>query len=284
MMRIEEFAKTLSAKSATNQSHSSAQIDLSTLALVKEYVYKYITMDIPIDVKRWYTYVRKQVQRLNLLEQDDPLLIQFIREQLLVPPFIKEPESKAKKKPGNYSKDISSFLEIFRNKEKGFFVEIGNNFTKSQIFEADFSWEGVLIDKDPDSVNKLLDKKRKAWIVPTCLSLKSTPEMVIFVNTTRKEANREIIEIHCMPINTIFASLNISRVDYLHLDVHGRENEAFTRLNLTSFPVHVVEIGKSADQKEKNLLKKHLESAAFKLLALKNETDRLIYVNPANAK
>ncbi|CAB3371524.1 Hypothetical predicted protein [Cloeon dipterum] len=153
--------------------------ELNALAFVKDYVHNFITNEIPIDVKKWFTLVSKQAHQICTLNYEDPVLIKYIREQLLIQPSAKQAPSQPKK--GNYSDEITELLGILKNKTNGTFVEIGNHFNRSLILETDFSWSGMLIEKDPDNVKDLLDKNRKSWIAPTCISRKATPELVILV-------------------------------------------------------------------------------------------------------
>jgi len=99
----------------------------------------------------------------------------------------------------------------------------------------------------------MLGRNRKAWMVPACLSLKTTPQMVFNFNyqicpdvnfclqvsfakntfslgkiATEKDAkgkksdNRHF-DIQCLPLTAILLALNRTEVDYFSLDIEGHE-------------------------------------------------------------
>ena len=43
-----------------------------------------------------------------------------------------------------------------------------------------FQWTGLLVEPNPDFHDALLSKQRNAWILPHCLSTKTTPIIVDF--------------------------------------------------------------------------------------------------------
>jgi hypothetical protein len=46
--------------------------------------------------------------------------------------------------------------------------------------EKELGWEGILIEADPDSFEKLLKKHRKAWKIGAALSTNTFPKLVSF--------------------------------------------------------------------------------------------------------
>ncbi|XP_065344419.1 uncharacterized protein LOC135942307 [Cloeon dipterum] len=249
--------------------------ELNVLAFVKDYVHNFITNEIPIDVKKWFTLVSKQAHQICTLNHDDPVLIKYIREQLLIQPSAKQAPSQPKK--GNYSDEITELLGILKNKTNGTFVEIGNHFNRSLILETDFSWNGMLIEKDPDNVKDLLDKSRKSWIAPTCISRKATPELVPFGPATKKGAKE--LEMLCMPFEALCLAMNITKLDYLHLNVKGNELEAFKKIDYDKIRIRVVEIGSNVEKSEIDAIKNKLLESNYRLhnLTVKAD-DRLIFV------
>ena len=66
--------------------------------------------------------------------------------------------------------------------KEGFFVECGalDGETRSNTlyFERHLNWSGLLVEADPLNFVKMEVKKRKAYLSPTCLSIKPYPIMV----------------------------------------------------------------------------------------------------------
>ena len=56
----------------------------------------------------------------------------------------------------------------------GFFVEAGafdgEFYSNTLQMERNYGWEGVLIEPRFEYIFKIINKNRKAWLVPACLS------------------------------------------------------------------------------------------------------------------
>ena len=78
-------------------------------------------------------------------------------------------------RPQNYSD---------KKNRDGFFVEAGaydgELISNTLLFELKMGWSGILIEPNPIAFEKLLSKKRKAWSINCCLSMKPYPETVSF--------------------------------------------------------------------------------------------------------
>jgi hypothetical protein len=65
----------------------------------------------------------------------------------------------------------------------GFFIECGalDGETRSNtlFMERHLSWQGLLVEADPLNFYKVVNRKRKAWLAPTCLSVMRYPHLVI---------------------------------------------------------------------------------------------------------
>ena len=77
-------------------------------------------------------------------------------------------------------------VDLFYNESKtnGFFFEAGAfdgvTVSNSLFFELRRGWNGLLVEAHPDNFEALLEKNRKSWSIGSCLSLKSTPEVIHF--------------------------------------------------------------------------------------------------------
>ena len=79
---------------------------------------------------------------------------------------------------------IINFYIIFQR--DGFFVECGalDGETRSNtlVFERQLNWTGLLIEADPLNFAKIITKNRKAYVSPSCLSIKPFPMMVRIIS------------------------------------------------------------------------------------------------------
>ena len=73
---------------------------------------------------------------------------------------------------------------IFLSQQNGFFIECGayDGETRSNTLNLEryYGWTGLLIEADPINFSKMLQKKRNAYLSPTCLSITSHPQIVSF--------------------------------------------------------------------------------------------------------
>lgn len=131
--------------------------------------------------------------------------------------------------------------------------ETGSN---TLFFERSLGWNGVLIEADPDTYQKLSVRGRKSWHSPVCLSTKPYPIKVTFhVNSVAGKIIRNddqdyqngtkhgavdrgrLTTIQCFPLYSILLAVGQTKIDYFSLDVEGSETEV-----LTSIPWHKVYI------------------------------------------
>ena len=137
------------------------------------------------------------------MKQDDPLLVDFIRDNVLVKPdnqplnlkHIKHNEVR-----NDYDKMGGQFNQPFevekvlglKTSEKiseidglqGFFIEAGaaggEKLSNTLYFEIKYGWTGLLVEPNPDLLRELYSKHRNAYILPHCLSTKPEVEVVKF--------------------------------------------------------------------------------------------------------
>ena len=81
-------------------------------------------------------------------------------------------------------------VDLFYNESKtdGFFFEAGAydgvSVSNTLLFETLRNWKGLLVEANPDNYDQLLTHGRKAYSFGNCLSMKETPEVIMFDATT----------------------------------------------------------------------------------------------------
>ncbi|KMQ87774.1 protein star [Lasius niger] len=157
-----------------------------------------------------------------------------------------------------FRKNTKQFDEYTKN---GFFIECGayDGETRSNtLYLEQFSgWSGLLIEADPINFTKMLQKNRRAYLSPTCLSIIKSPIVASFLmarnvgrlhdpeNTTENvPANTldvaytgEHIHVQCLPLILYIAALGVKTIDYFSLDVEGNEIDV-----LETIPFNEVDI------------------------------------------
>jgi hypothetical protein len=136
----------------------------------------------------------------NQLQQDHPCVIRLIKQKYLRQPSSKSlPYRLGDPQPLNPSDGpAQGILRILRNqvnlpllvnlswflispslKTKGFFVECGaydGEFLSNTLYmERSFQWSGLLIEADQISHSQLVNRRRRAYTSPVCLSTKPYP-------------------------------------------------------------------------------------------------------------
>ena len=108
---------------------------------------------------------------LNGLNQDDPILIQKIKNDILIPPnphqtlTLKDPpETNESGQYGQVSR-IEKILGLSKNNPKsGFFIEAGAAdgewFSNTLYFERHHGWTGLLVEPNPDLLSNLVKTHR----------------------------------------------------------------------------------------------------------------------------
>ncbi|XP_015117741.1 uncharacterized protein LOC107041631 isoform X2 [Diachasma alloeum] len=152
--------------------------------------------------------------------------------------------------------------DYFNNKTNGFFIECGayDGETRSNtwVLEKQLNWTGILIEADPINFTKMLNKNRRAYVSPTCLSIKKYPMHVPFlmarnigrIHAPHKHNDPSItnspdrahegmhVGVQCFPLASYIAALQIKTVDYFSLDIEGHELDVletipFDRVDIT---------------------------------------------------
>ncbi|CAB3386625.1 Hypothetical predicted protein [Cloeon dipterum] len=199
---------------------------------VRDYMHAYASSPIENYVRFFYTYPKSEVESLNNLSQEDPLLIKHITKFLLI-----RPPKRSKPRVLNY--DVSKgqgkrISELFKRKTGGIFVEYGaaNDYYESNtlFLEARYNWTGLLIVPNPFNFGLRYAARRNAWLLPVCISLKKSPMMAKF-NLERD------VNVHCMPLYSILKAFNATSIDFFSLDAQGDELDVLRTLPFDVFDV-----------------------------------------------
>ena len=127
---------------------------------------------------------------LNGLHQDDPKLIQAIKQDILIPPdslslsMLGGPSMKRLLGQFDQVSLVEKLLKLKKKKTSGFFIEAGagcGEFLSNTLYlEMNYNWTGLLVEPNPDLLKLLLSKHRNAWILPHCLSTTPYVEVMTF--------------------------------------------------------------------------------------------------------
>ncbi|XP_068219302.1 protein Star-like [Palaemon carinicauda] len=178
---------------------------------------------------------------------------------------------------------IHTFLKkVFSDEPPGFFVEAGaldgEYLSNTLWLEQSQGWTGLLVEPDGTNFHHLQNKHRKAWLSNTCLSKDIFPKEVVHVSRTLRDGDRSVgipwntrgsshefnVDVvpntsllamvseesysvtQCLPLDTLLLALNVSTVDFLSLDIQGREKDVlrtvpFSKINIRVIVVEIVE-------------------------------------------
>ncbi|KAF6201525.1 hypothetical protein GE061_003916 [Apolygus lucorum] len=242
------------------------------------YSYLIVTDDFDFDafyksgVLKWYNYSDDSLNGPSV-QMSDPKLIQKLKDNFLVAPPSMIDHKYRLKNPRLQDPSMGQgekVRSILQNKKNGFFIEVGalDGETRSNTlyFERFLNWTGLLIEPDPLNFANLLRKNRNAWLSPTCVSIKSHPEIVRFeqnenmgkivdtgVNDNKSRIPKGVVSVQCFPLYTYLLALNVTQVDYFSLDVEGVELDVlktipFNLLNIQTLSVEFAHVpgGKEA--------------------------------------
>ncbi|XP_012229500.2 uncharacterized protein [Linepithema humile] len=156
--------------------------------------------------------------------------------------------------------------EILNEMKNGFFIECGayDGETRSNtLFLERFNgWSGLLIEADPINFTKMLQKNRRAYLSPTCLSVINSPSVKFFLmaknvgrlhepeNTTQDAPTNspdvaytgKHIRVQCFPLSVYIAALGVKTVDYFSLDVEGNEIDVLETIPFNEVDIKVLSV------------------------------------------
>ncbi|XP_043289340.1 uncharacterized protein [Venturia canescens] len=221
-------------------------------------------------LQRWYNFSGASDEWYNnkSISMFDEELLMVIRHKWIVNNATLS-DSYNLKNPDILDPSMGQAREIMKaldNKNRGFFIECGayDGETRSNtlVLERFLGWSGILIEADPINFSMMLDKKRKAYLSPTCLSIKPYPMKASFLmarnigrihehdesqteklpNTMDVAHSGKHITVQCFPLVSYVAALGIETVDYLSLDIEGNEMEVletipFDRIDIRTLSV-----------------------------------------------
>ncbi|KAK7084815.1 hypothetical protein SK128_005770 [Halocaridina rubra] len=210
--------------------------------------------------------------------QDNPKLIQFLRESVVQPPStgpykLNHPEAKHFSEHGQ-----SQWLdrEIFKGKRNGFFIEVGaidgEFLSNSLYFERELGWTGLLIEPNHDTFEDLMKKGRKAYKVNAALSGVQSPSHIILkhVGLAGKESiiSKDSIgqKIKAYPLYSLLKAINVTTVDFFSLDVESQEIPVLRTLPWDKIKFKVLCIETIRLTENVNVLYKLMEEKGYKLL------------------
>ena len=197
------------------------------------------------------TYKRPQTPYdLQNAHHEDPRLIKHIRDHWLIAPSDageRNVNVTDRQKHSNFSEFGQPSCIVINNRTEGFFVECGaadGELKSNNLYlEMDYSWTGLLVEANPIYFRSLLRKRRRHFLINTCLSPSDRAMRFNFTTTgiaggsldtmplTGQESQLERglyailtpIMLQCFPLCSILQAAGVSHVDYLSLDVEGAE-------------------------------------------------------------
>ncbi len=215
-------------------------------------------------------------EALNDLDQDDPDLVEAIRQYHVSPPskfpYNLERKLNLQNLAGQFAQ--AKFVDELYNNSKlnGFFFEAGayngEVISNTLLFEVWRGWTGILVEANPDEYEKLLGKNRKCYSAGVCLSSKSRPEVVEFdaasifggviqpgrlrpgdnipENSRERfkavQDERRVIRMQCFPLYSILLAVGETTVDYLSLDIEGAELSVLKSVPWEKVDVRVISL------------------------------------------
>ena len=167
-----------------------------------------------------------------------------------------------------YGQDRRLYQEIFHNKRKGFFVDVGahdgRSLNNTLFFQENLDWTGINIEPNP-MVFAQLEKNRPKCINErvaiggkngTCAFLCNTgyTEMLSGIIDSydprhRQRIQKELkehggksteIEVKMTRMDTLLEKHNVTHIDYLSIDVEGNEKQVLESIDFSKVTIDVI--------------------------------------------
>lgn len=157
-----------------------------------------------------------------------------------------------------------------QEKPNGTFVEAGaydgEDLSNSLYFEKSLGWRGVLIEPNIFNQRQIRLKQRKAYFVPGCLAGakpirlrfecpgggndKETWGCEVKSDVGINETFDPTRDAWCFPLYSVLRAVNLTRIDYLVLDLEGFELNVIEAFPFDKIDVKVIQIEANGERKE----------------------------------
>ncbi|CAL8128894.1 unnamed protein product [Orchesella dallaii] len=232
------------------------------------------------------------------MEYDDLGLLRFIKQNYLNDPADLELER-------NLTKTVwkgpvtELVLKLLHNKSNGFFIEAGANdgefLSNSLPLEVYHDWSGLLVEADPAPLQRLLSKRRKAWVAGCCLSPFNNSVKInmvthkewngignipsLFKGVVKKGDFSDPFEVQCFPLYSLLLAIGRTEVDYLSLDIEGAEYEVLKTIPFDKVSINIISV--EFNKKSRDIIKL-LHKHGYKSVKRIRQPyiDDLIFINP----
>jgi len=200
---------------------------------------------------------------LEKIEDDDYSLIDFIKRHKLKFPKSKDVQYNLVGQPLNGQiGQVDIVVEYFKNKTNGFFIEAGawdgEHLSNTLFLEKELSWTGLLVEANTGIIDSLISKNRKSFIMNSCISTSSHPNIVEFNQAgtgghikESKETKDSKSSIECYPLFSMLLAIGQTQIDFLSLDVEGAEESILKAIPWNKIYIELVTIEVNhSDEKE----------------------------------
>ncbi|XP_045617986.1 protein Star [Procambarus clarkii] len=216
-----------------------------------------------------------------------PGVVALIKTHFLNPPsvlpynLIKDPIYTHIKHEGSWDFIRENVAKVLNGQREGFFVEAGaldgERGSNTLWLEQDLGWTGLLVEPNPASYHKLVNKHRKAWTSNTCLSPEPFPMESVLVSVGMKKlfsfkalqnvlttrgasyllgstlgtnafdyvfdySDKSYYVTQCFPLGSYLLALNVATVDFLSLDIQGVEKQVLQNVPWDSVTIRVLAV------------------------------------------
>jgi FkbM family methyltransferase len=185
------------------------------------------------------------------------------------------------------------FNRFFNKTENGFFVDVGAHdgitYNNTLVFEKEKKWSGINIEANPDVYKRLVVNRPKCSNLNIAVSedegdvdfikVSGAPEMIsglakhydprhekrLDKELIRDGGKKETIKIPGKKLETILKENNISKINYLSIDVEGGEMSVIRSINFEEVFIDIIGFENNFNDKSIPIVK-YLQQKNFVLL------------------
>lgn len=149
--------------------------------------------------------------------------------------------------------------------EPPIFLEIGGMTGRKEsttwVLERCLGWRGVLVEAQPKNFKALIFNRPSTFNLHFAVCSSSTEEWVRFEDigvsmghVQREENSTSGHLVQCGHLRDYLSALNLTRLDYLSIDVEGSEPEVLRSLNFSTLSVGVVSVEVRGDGRRRQVM------------------------------
>jgi FkbM family methyltransferase len=181
-----------------------------------------------------------------------------------------------------WKQDIN-VLKFYKEKQNGFFVEIGANdgitLSNTYLLETEYNWKGICVEAIPNLFKKLIINRPNSLCCDKAVYNESNKEVIFDIaecsllsgisknidkHKEKVDLNKTIIQVNTISLNDLLHKYNAPKfIEYLSLDTEGSEYEILKMFDFNNHIFGFIDVEHNFVEPRRTLIKKLLTDNGY---------------------